>query len=170
MSAYRDKIVLIIDDEPAMLEIVEIFVTDLGAKACLAPDGLTALKILQTQPVSLILSDIKMPGLNGLDLMRKLNAQCINVPVVYLSGYSDRDLVLRALRLGALDFISKPFRQAEFAKVLRRALAVSERQQQVADLLDELRQTTTPQTCELIDQLQRQISLLRVIADEVPPM
>lgn len=123
MSDERKKRrLLIVEDEPDLLEIMVEFCSSLTSQIQCAQDGVEALEILQSSKIDAVLSDINMPKKSGLQLLAELRSSGFETPFIFLSGYSDRDNVAQALKLGATDFIEKPFEQAKLLSVVDSAL------------------------------------------------
>jgi two-component system, OmpR family, response regulator VanR len=104
--------ILIVDDEKEIADLIEIHLTNEGFKVFKAPDGNQALKELEQQSIQLAILDIMMPGIDGLELCRKIR-QHMNIPIIMLSAKSqDMDKVL-GLSTGADDYLAKPFNVIE---------------------------------------------------------
>jgi len=74
-----------------------------------AGDGQEALDLIRSTPLDVVLLDISMPGMSGLELQETLQAQQIRIPIIFITGHGDVPMSVRALKAGALDFIEKPF-------------------------------------------------------------
>ena len=115
--------VLIVDDEPAIRMMLATQVSFLGYDGETAQDGNEALGRLERPPrPEIVLSDVEMPGLSGLDLLRRLKRLDRTLQVVMISGRNDVDMVRECLREGAYDYLAKPFEIEDLANTLRRAL------------------------------------------------
>lgn len=113
---------LIVEDERDLQEVLVTLLEGLNCEIILANDGQEAIEICQSKVINAILSDINMPRKNGLDLIRELRRQGYETPVVFLSGYGDKEKVTEALRLGAIDFLDKPFQEDLLMNVVNRAI------------------------------------------------
>jgi len=115
--------ILVVDDQPANIQIVGAVLGKLGHEIIPASDGPTALKRVALRMPDLILLDLLMPGMNGCDvcLQLKLNRDWKDIPVIFLSAADDKDLIVRALNVGGVDYITKPFNQAELISPLATA-------------------------------------------------
>ena len=99
-----------------------------------AANGREALTILEQETVDLVLTDVVMPpGIDGLELLRRIKEQTPNQVVIVMTGFADRDIILQALKAGADDFITKPLNLLQLRNVLRKAL---ERQQLREELIE----------------------------------
>ena len=93
-----------------------------------ASDGLEAIEKLKENPVDIIITDIRMPGLNGLQLLEKLREKGIAVKVIFISGYAEFEYAQSALRMGSFDYLLKPVEQEKLNQVLIRLLAAFRRE------------------------------------------
>ncbi len=100
--------ILVVDDEAAIREVLIEFLADHGFTAQGAEDGPTALALAKQLRPQVVLLDVAMPGMNGLETLQKLQEQSTGVAVIMISGHADHQMALRALDLGAYDFIQKP--------------------------------------------------------------
>jgi DNA-binding NtrC family response regulator len=103
------KTLLIVDNDSAIREILGETLKVLGAKIFLATDGLEALGVIQENKITAILSDVNMPNMRGTELLRKIRDLGYLTPFVILTAYGDKKMAVEALRLGAFDFIDKPW-------------------------------------------------------------
>ena len=123
--------ILVIEDERDIAELIALHLSDLPAQVTLANDGPGGLQLALRRPWDAIVLDIRLPGLNGLDLCREVRAQTSHVPVLMLTARSgELDRVL-GLELGADDYLTKPFSvlelQARVKALLRRAAVTAAR-------------------------------------------
>ena len=96
---------LIVDDEANTLASLSRAFRLAGHEAAVCDNAARALELARTQKFDLILSDVRMPGKDGLTLLEELKAQGVTAPVVMMSGQADIEMAVRATRLGALDFL-----------------------------------------------------------------
>ena len=99
---------LIVDDEPQIIQVVKGILQDEGFEVTTAPDGETALKLAAAEPPDLVLLDINLPGLDGLEVLSELKKRQPMLPVIMISAYGSVENAVKATRLGAYDFIEKP--------------------------------------------------------------
>ena len=103
------KEILIVDDQPGIrLLLNEVFKKD-GYVTHLAPNGVEALKIFDQEQIDCVLLDMKIPGMNGIEILQKLKEKNKDVPVMMMTAYGEQDLIDEALRLGASNYFTKPF-------------------------------------------------------------
>jgi DNA-binding response OmpR family regulator len=124
-TGHAPRNILVIEDERDIAELIALHLSDLPARVTLANDGPGGLQLALRQSWDAIVLDIRLPGLNGLDLCRELRAQVSHVPILMLTARSgELDRVL-GLELGADDYLTKPFSvlelQARVKALLRRA-------------------------------------------------
>src|SRR5271170_1850162 len=135
--------ILVVDDQPANIQIVGAVLGKLGHEIIPASDGATALKRVALRTPDLILLDLLMPGMGGCEVCEELkrNPDWKDIPVIFLSAADDKDLIVRALDSGGVDYITKPFNRAELISRVRTQLtlkAARDRLKQLAEDKDEL--------------------------------
>jgi len=104
----QDKRILMIDDDPALLQFVASLFQDAGARVQTAADGLQGLQQLMAQPPDLVILDMMMPGLEGWEVCQRIR-QLSTVPILMLTGMGEEGYVIRGLESGADDYLVKPF-------------------------------------------------------------
>ncbi len=112
--------VLVAEDNPEMLELLEEILEAERCRVTLCSDGASALAQIAAEPFHLILSDIKMPGASGLEILDRSSAMAAGIPVVLISGNVDLEAALFALRRGAFDCLLKPFQLDDIRDLVRR--------------------------------------------------
>lgn len=113
--------ILVVDDEREIADLIKIYLTKEGYKVITANSGAQALAILEREPVQLLILDIMMPGLNGLELCRRVRRDS-NVPIIFLSARAgDMDKV-EGLMVGGDDYLTKPFNMLELTARVRAQL------------------------------------------------
>ena len=113
MSTLRREKILIVDDSASVRGFLEDLLKDEGYRAVSAPDGDSALDFLRSNVVDLMLSDIKMPGLSGIELLRQVKALYPDLLEIIITGYASLDSAREAILAGAADYVFKPFRAKE---------------------------------------------------------
>jgi two-component system response regulator AtoC len=134
MTARR---VLIVDDEPKMQRILEIMLTQMGHKPLLAGNGQEALERLQAGSADLIVSDLQMPVLDGLGLLKCLRDAGSDIPCIIITAYGTIETAVEAMKYGACDYIIRPFDMHTVELAITRALALSHIRQENAFLREE---------------------------------
>jgi two-component system, NtrC family, response regulator HydG len=113
---------LIADDDPGLRESLERTLTREGYRVVLASDGRAALERVQAGGVDLIVTDLRMPGLTGLELLRAAKAIMPDVDVILLTAFGTVEEAVKAMKDGAYDFLTKPFRREQLIKLIDKAL------------------------------------------------
>jgi two-component system response regulator AtoC len=117
--AFRN--VLIVDDEDSMRHLLSVILRDHGYEARAVSNGEEALKELQARDYDLVLSDVRMPKMGGLELLREVQRTHPDLTVIVMSAYGTHDTAIEAMKAGAYDYISKPFKPDEVVLVLKKA-------------------------------------------------
>jgi len=112
--------ILVVDDEAMIRNLLEKILTKEGYKILLAKDGQEALEIINAKKVDMIVSDMKMPRMSGLDLLKSVKKDRPEIGVVIMTGYGDTYTVKDALLLGADEYITKPFKSYEMLMIVER--------------------------------------------------
>ena len=101
--------ILIIDDEKNIVSSLKGILADEGYDVSVADDGLDALDMIQSDPPDLLLLDIWLPGMDGIEVLKTVKTYHPNIEVLIMSGHGTIDTAVKATKLGAYDFIEKPF-------------------------------------------------------------
>ena len=137
--------ILVVDDEPNIVEVLEIVLQDEGMEVLKSSSGQEALTLLQKNDVDLVISDIKMPDFSGVDLLREAKQLSPDTIFIMMTAFASTETAIEALQHGAYDYITKPFKMEDLRSIVRRALEKKRNQKQC---------TQTP-ACE-IEALQGQ--------------
>lgn len=131
--------ILVVDDQPSNVQVVGATLGALGHEIIPAADGATALKRVAALVPDLILLDLLMPGISGRDVCLELkkNPEWRDIPVIFLSAADDKDLIVSALDAGGVDYITKPFNQAELISRVRTQLALKSARDRLAVLAED---------------------------------
>ncbi len=114
---------LVVDDEASLRTVLGALLRRLGYRVTTVEDGAAALRALFQEPFSLVLTDLRMPGLDGLGLLAAVNRDWPDVPVIVLTAHGTVDTAVEALKLGAFDFMAKGCDNDEVADVVAKAIA-----------------------------------------------
>lgn len=114
--------VLIVDDDSASRRLVEVRLRPLGCDIAMADNGERALSAIRKDPPDLILLDLQMPRMGGLEVLRTLRREGVNVPTIVITAHGSIETAVEAMKEGAYDFITKPIDAAHFDIVVRKAL------------------------------------------------
>ncbi|MED5370572.1 MAG: sigma-54 dependent transcriptional regulator [Myxococcota bacterium] len=115
--------VLIVDDERAMRRTLARQLHSLDHQVTEADGAEQALTLLETEPIDVVLTDVRMPSIDGVDLCQRIRLLRMDIPVIIMSGYGTIDTAISALRAGAWDFLRKPFEVEDLHLALERALS-----------------------------------------------
>lgn len=105
--------VLVIDDEPNLRHVLTVVLEKAGYSVSSAADGMEALSLTETKPFDVILCDLRMPGMDGLSFLKETSTRELKAAIIMMSAYGTIDTAVEAMKLGATDYISKPFRPDE---------------------------------------------------------
>jgi len=159
MEAHR---ILVVDDEVKMRRLLEMSLKNMGHEVVMAADGIEALSCCDDAPFDLILTDLKMPRMDGLQLLRRLRERGEDVPVIVLTAFGTIETAVEAMKLGASDYIIRPFEMETVELAVTRALAMGAVQRENRFLRDEMakgwgefigRSSKMQQLYELIQQV-----------------
>ena len=116
--------ILIVEDEAKMRRLLELNLGDDGFATVSAGDAETGLKLLREHPVDLILTDLKLPGMNGLEFLQTVKRQNAILPVVVMTAFGSVETAVEAMKAGASDYVLKPFSLTEMRMVIHKELDV----------------------------------------------
>jgi two-component system response regulator PilR (NtrC family) len=154
--------VLVVDDEQGMREFLTMLLEKQGHRVIAAADGADALKLVAKEPPDLVISDLRMPNVDGIGLLAGIRKQYPELPVILVTAYASSDSTIQAMRLGADDYITKPFRIEEIRLVVEKALA-----RRLAKGQDGASQTAIleePQITGIIGRSPKMIELYKLIS------
>jgi len=114
--------ILLVDDEAGIRNVLSIYIKDIGFDVVTADDGEKALSIMNQGSIDIVLTDIRMPGLDGISLLKHIKANKPETEVIMLTGHGDYELAIKSLKLDAVDFISKPINNDVLDIALKRAV------------------------------------------------
>lgn len=120
--------VLVVEDEAPVRLSLSAFLRDRNFIVTDAENGQIALGILEKEPIDIIISDIRMPILDGLGLLKEVEKKHPEIKVILVTGYQDIESAIAAARHGALDYVTKPYNLAEIYQILRRVMDTRRRQ------------------------------------------
>ncbi len=109
MNDDNSHCILVVDDDRYVLESVSNMLREYGFPVISCQSGEDAVEQLFKNDARLILTDIKMPGISGIELLEKIHAVYPKMPVILMTGYAELDIAISAIKKGAFDFITKPY-------------------------------------------------------------
>lgn len=113
--------ILVIDDEKPTLKMFRLFLHVYGFQVFTAESGVEGLEIFDREQPDIVLTDIKMPGMDGLEVLQAIKKRSPSTEVIVITGHGDMDLAIEALNLDAADFINKPIQRQNLEQGLKRA-------------------------------------------------
>lgn len=131
-SPDRQETILVVDDTPSTLEVLQRSLTAEGYITYTAPNAIDALSFLDGNAIDLVITDLKMPKLSGIDLIRHIRENYKNVAVMMITGYATVESAVEAVKSGAEEYVSKPFTDAELFAAVRRVLDKLKRRREAA--------------------------------------
>ncbi|MBP1622713.1 MAG: two component, sigma54 specific, transcriptional regulator, Fis family [Acidobacteria bacterium] len=122
--------ILVVDDEPNIIEVLEMVLQDEGMEVLKAGSGQAALALLRDNKVDLVISDIKMPDFSGIELLQEAKPLSPDTVFIMITAFASTETAIEALQHGAYDYITKPFKMEGLRAIVRRALAKKQNQKQ----------------------------------------
>ena len=117
-----DAIVFVVDDDPSIREAIESLIRLEGLRVETFGSANEFLRNERPDLPGCVVLDVELPGLSGLDLQRELAAHGIKLPIIFITGYGDIPMSVRAMKAGALEFLTKPFRDQDLLDAIQQAL------------------------------------------------
>jgi DNA-binding NtrC family response regulator len=118
--------ILIVDDDASQRSLLDSFLTSQGIETVTADSGGRALQILKTETINMMISDVRMPGLTGLETLRLARKDHADLPILLVTAYTDIRDAVDAIRDGAVDYLAKPIDLDELVAAVRRATGIAE--------------------------------------------
>jgi PAS domain S-box-containing protein len=141
--------VLLIDDEEGIRKVMGIALRDAGYVVWIAESGEQGLEIFRREQPALVLTDIKMPGIDGIEVLRRIKEMETDSEVIIITGHGEMELAIRALQLEASDFITKPIHDEAMFLALKRAEDKISLKRQLRNYTENLEQTVQEATAEI---------------------
>jgi FixJ family two-component response regulator len=145
-----EETILIVDDEKDICEVLDISLSDLGYKVHTARNGEEALEVFEKMRPSIILTDIRMPGMDGIELLRTIKGHHPETEVIMITGHGDMDLAVESLKLEATDFITKPIDDELLEIALKRARERISSRQKIREYTENLEKLVREQSDKLV--------------------
>jgi two-component system response regulator FixJ len=147
-----DAIVHVIDDDAAARDSLSFLLTSADIAVETYDSARTFLKMLPTRQVSCVITDVRMPEVSGIDMLREIRQRGYKFPVIVITGHGDVPLAVSAMRLGAADFLEKPFDDSVVLAAVRSALV---RQSEAGE--QEIRKAQIQQRLGTLSERERQV-------------
>lgn len=126
------KTILVIDDDKMILMILKQTLSKEGYRVSTAASGEEGIAMLASSNTDLVLTDYMMPGMSGIEVLNVIKQNQPLLPVIMLTGHGDVALTIKAIQLGAVDFIEKPIHSKELIEIIKRALEISEQNKSIS--------------------------------------
>jgi two-component system, NtrC family, nitrogen regulation response regulator GlnG len=153
---YQNKHILLVDDDDSIRWVLNEALVDLGLQVTQANDADSALEFLQTKQFDLVISDVRMPGTSGMELLKHCQLSYPNLPVIIMTAHSDLDSAVSAYTKGAFEYLPKPFDLDEVNDIIERALSPKQ-------LTNQPRQTTANNKFSIVGEAPSMQNLYRAI-------
>lgn len=151
----RKAHILVVDDDPFTLDSTTLLIREFGYQVSPCQRASAALELMQASPVDAVLTDIKMPEVTGLELLEQVHLQDPDLPVILMTAYAELDTAVEAIKMGAADFLIKPYRPLQLNHALKKAVDFQRLRQIERDYKKTLEETVRQRTRELSEALER---------------
>ena len=148
----REPTVFVVDDDEAFRRSVQWLLASVNLKAALCASAQEFLRAVRPGQIGCLVTDVRMPGVSGLDLQRMMAEREIHLPVIVMTAHGDVDMAVRAMKEGAMDFLQKPFNDQVFLDLVQKAIGDSVRAEH-----DRRRQAALRRRLEQLTPRERQV-------------
>jgi FixJ family two-component response regulator len=121
-SQFTDATVFVVDDDPSMREALSSLIRSVKLGVETFSSAREFLRRSQPDTASCLVLDVRLPGLNGLDLQQHLIRKGVHLPIIFITGQGDIPMSVRAIKAGALEFLTKPFRKQDLLRAIEQAI------------------------------------------------
>ena len=146
----KEKI-LLVDDEEGIRKVLGISLSDKGYDVLAAQDGEGALRLFKETKPSVVLTDIKMPGMDGIELLERIKKEDPDTEVIMITGHGEVDLAIKSLKYEATDFVTKPINDDILEIALKRAYEKISMKRQLRDYTQNLEKLVKEQSAKLVE-------------------
>jgi FixJ family two-component response regulator len=133
-----DSVVFVVDDDSSVREAIKSLIKSVGLRVETFETAQQFLRSKRPEVPGCVVLDVRLPGLSGLDLQRELTANDIKLPIIFITGYGDIPMSVTAMKAGALEFLTKPFRDQDLLDAIQKALerdrAARQQRMEIAEL------------------------------------
>ncbi len=157
-----ENTILIVDDEKDICEVLDISLSDLGYEVHTAGSGEEALRVFEKITPAIVLTDIRMPGMDGIELLRRIKEKHRDTEVILITGHGDMDLAIKSLKLEATDFITKPINDELLEFALKRARERISSREKIRGYTENLERLVREQSERLVEA-ERLIAVGQVV-------
>jgi signal transduction histidine kinase/FixJ family two-component response regulator len=145
-----DNKLLLVDDEEGIRKVLGITLSDIGYKVFTAETGEQALKIFREETPPIVLTDIKMPGMGGIELLQKIKHENPDTEVIMITGHGDMDLAIKSLKYRAVDFVTKPINDEVLEIALNRAHEKIQMREKLREYTENLEELVREKSAKLV--------------------
>lgn len=153
-----EKKLLLVDDEEGIRKVLDISLSDAGYQVFTAENGEEALEIFRRESPPIVLTDIKMPGMDGIELLKKIKTENSETEVIMITGHGDLELAIKSLKLQAIDFVTKPINDDVLEVALNRAHEKIEMRRRLQEYTENLEALVQEKSARLIE-VERQVAV-----------
>jgi len=146
-----ERQVLLVDDEPGILKVLGISLADRGYHVLTAQNGEAALRVFHDARPEIVLTDIKMPGMDGIELLKRIKQESPNTEVIMITGHGEMELAIQSLKQDASDFITKPIHDDTLDIALRRAMERLTFRQKLREYTENLERLVEEKSRKLVE-------------------
>jgi FixJ family two-component response regulator len=133
-----DSVVFVVDDDASMRQAIGSLIRSVGLRVETFETAQEFLQSKHLDTLGCVVLDVRLPGLSGLDLQRELIARGVNLPIIFITGHGDIPMSVRAMKAGALEFLTKPFGDQDLLDAIQKALerdrAARQQRREIAEL------------------------------------
>jgi two-component system response regulator FixJ len=151
LASQPERAVFVVDDDDAMRDSLDFLLTSAGCAVRTFDAAERLLEALTDSNCGCVISDVRMPGIDGLELLRRIKAARPGLPVVIITGHGDVPLAVEAMKLGAADFVEKPFDDERLIGVVQAALAGAPRETDPANEIGARVASLSPRERQVLD-------------------
>ena len=162
----HEQTVLIVDDEALAREGLELALEDEPCRVLTASSAAKALELMASEDIHLVLTDLKMPDMDGIELLKRIKEQFPDIDVVMVTGFATVDTAVQAMRLGALEYICKPFKLDDVRRTVRLALEQQRLAAENRRLREELLATKFPK--HIVTESPKMATILELVSRVAP--
>jgi two-component system response regulator AtoC len=137
MAAEKPSI-LIVEDEAKMRRLLELQLAEEGFRAQTAADAETGLKLINKESFDLVVTDFRLPGMSGLEFLQAVKRTNANLPIIIMTAHGTVESAVEAMKVGASDYVLKPFSLAELMLVIRKELGTHQLREENRSLREAL--------------------------------
>lgn len=163
MNNQAENTLLIVDDDSYVLESISSLLKEFGYSVHTSPNALDAMKQVEKIPFDVILTDIKMPQVSGIELLQKIHAYNHQIPVILMTAFAELDVAVDAIKRGAFDFITKPYNPDYLLHSVQKAVKYTQFLQMEKNYKIMLEETVRLRTQELADALM----MVKTMSNEI---